>query len=136
MGNEAEMLAEGHLGAEGSQAGKKYKKIFEYCMDLTPFELHFGTWRHLFRNIFYVFVWRCLCRCLVDIWKSKVRKRLPKWSPKGTWGYPLGSERTMVFIVREAYEEVSGRVWEATFSRLRLRTLSGGVPGSILADFA
>ena len=41
----------------------------------------------------------------------------------------------MVFIVREAYEGVSGRLWEAIFSRLRLQTLSGGVPGSILADF-
>ena len=41
----------------------------------------------------------------------------------------------MVFTVREAYEGVSGRLWEAIFYRLRLQTLSGGVPGSILADF-
>ena len=66
---------------------------------------------------------------------QKASKMEPKWSPKGAWGYLLGSEKTMVFIVREAYEGVSGRLWEATFSRLRLQTLSGGVPGSILADF-
>ena len=66
---------------------------------------------------------------------QKAPKMEPKWSPKGAWGYPLGSEKTMVFIVREAYEGVSGRLWEATFSRLRLQTLSGGVLGSILADF-
>ena len=41
----------------------------------------------------------------------------------------------MVFTVREAYGGVSGRLLEAIFSRLRLQTLSGGVPGSILADF-
>ena len=66
---------------------------------------------------------------------QKAPQMEPKWSPKGAWGYPLGSEKTMVFIVREAYEGVSGRLWEATFSRLRLQTLSGGVLGSILADF-
>ena len=59
----------------------------------------------------------------------------PKWKPKGASGYFLGSEKTMVFTAREAYEGVSGRLWEAIFSRLRLQTLSGGVPGSILADF-
>ena len=59
----------------------------------------------------------------------------PKWSPKGASGYFLGSEKTMVFTAREAYEGVSGRLWEAIFSRLRLQTFSGGVPGSILADF-
>ena len=64
-----------------------------------------------------------------------VAKRLPKRSPKGASGYFLGSEKTMVFTVREAYEGVSGRLWEATFYRLRLQTLSGGVPGRILADF-
>jgi len=66
---------------------------------------------------------------------QKAPKMEPKWSPKGAWGYPLGSEKTMVFIVREAYEGISGRLWEATFSRLRLQTLSGGVLGSIFADF-
>ena len=66
---------------------------------------------------------------------QKASKMEPKWSPKGASKYFLGSEKTMVFIVREAYEGVSGRLWEAIFSRLRLQTLSGGVPGSILADF-
>jgi hypothetical protein len=40
----------------------------------------------------------------------------------------------MAGTVREAYGEVSGRVWEATFSRLRLQSLFGGVFGSIFAD--
>ena len=71
-----------------------------------------------------------------DFWAPMVAKRLPKWSPKGVSGYFLGSEKTMVFTVREAYEGVSGRLWEAIFYRLRLQTLSGGVPGRILADFA
>jgi len=66
---------------------------------------------------------------------QKAPKMEPNWSPKGAWGYPLGSEKTMVFTVREAYGEVSGRLWEATFSRRRLQTRSGRVPGSILADF-
>ena len=70
-----------------------------------------------------------------DFWAPMVAKRLPKWSPKGASGYFLGSEKTMVFTVREAYEGVSGRLWEAIFYRLRLQTLSGGVPGRILADF-
>ena len=47
----------------------------------------------------------------------------------------MGSARTMVFTVREAYGEVSGRLREATFSRLRLQTLFGGVLGSNCADF-
>jgi hypothetical protein len=41
----------------------------------------------------------------------------------------------MAGIVREAYGEVSGRVREATFSRLRLQTLFGGDFESIFADF-
>ena len=66
---------------------------------------------------------------------QKAPKIEPKWSPKGARGDLLGSEKTVVFIVWEAYEGVSGGLWEATFSRLRLQTLSGGVLGSILADF-
>ncbi len=41
----------------------------------------------------------------------------------------------MAGTVREAYGEVSGRVREATFSRLRLQTLFGCLLGSIFADF-
>jgi hypothetical protein len=41
----------------------------------------------------------------------------------------------MAGTVREAYGRVSGRVGEATFSRLRLQTLFGGVLGSIFTDF-
>ncbi len=43
--------------------------------------------------------------------------------------------KTIVFIVREAYGEVSGSLREATFSSQRLQTLFGGVLGSIFADF-
>ena len=66
---------------------------------------------------------------------QKASKMEPKWSPKGARGDLLGSEKTVVFIVREAYEEVSGTLWENTFSRRRLQTLLGGVSGSIFADF-
>ena len=66
---------------------------------------------------------------------QEASKMEPKWSSKGASWYFLGSEKTMVFTAREAYEGVSGRLWETIFSRLRLQTLSGGVPGSILADF-
>ena len=95
---------------------------------MRPGSIFFGV-------VFLCFFWRCLFQSVGDFWAPMVAKRLPKWSPKGASGYFLGSEKTMVFIVREAYEGVSGRLWEAIFSRLRLQTLSGGVPGSILADF-
>ena len=58
-----------------------------------------------------------------------------KWSPKGARGHLLGSVKTMAGTVREAYGEVSGRVREATFSRLRLQTLFGCLLGAIVADF-
>ena len=90
-------------------------------------------------SFFYVFLevpFSIPSRLLGTNGGQKASKMEPKWSPKGASGYFLGSEKTMVFIVREAYEGVSGRLWEAIFSRLRLQTLSGGVPGSILADFA
>ena len=41
----------------------------------------------------------------------------------------------MAVTVREAYEEVSDRLREATFSRKGLQTLFGGVLGTIFADF-
>ena len=122
-------------GPKGSRKEKRCKKWLGFGLDLNPFWLHFETWRHFFRSRFSMFFWRCLFHSLGDFWAPMVAKRLPKWSPKGASGYFLGSEKTMVFIVRQAYEGVSGRLWEATFSRLRLQTLSGGVPGSILADF-
>ena len=114
---------------------KKCQKWFGFGLDLNPFWLHFETWRHFFRSRFSMFFWRCLFQSVGDFWAPMVAKRLPKWSPKGASGYLLGSEKTMVFTARKAYEGVSGRLWEAIFSRLHLQTLSGGVPGSILADF-
>ena len=42
--------------------------------------------------------------------------------------------RTMVFIVREAYRGVSGRLREPTFYKPRLLTLPGGASERIFAD--
>ena len=86
-------------------------------------------------DVFWKLYFSNLGRLLEAKGAQKATKMKPKWSTKEAWGYPMGSEKTMVFTVREAYGGVSGRLWEAIFSRLRLQTLSGGVPGSILADF-
>ena len=59
----------------------------------------------------------------------------PKSSQKRAWGYPLGSVKSMAGAMFSAHKGVSGRVREATFSRLRLQTLFGRVLGSIFADF-
>ncbi len=126
-------------GRKGPREAKGCQKWSGFGLDSSPFGLHFGTWRHLFRRHFFMFFLEVSFslpgRLLGAKGAQKAPQMEPKWSPKGAWGYPLGSEKTMVFIVREAYGEVSGRLWEATFSRLRLQTLSGGVLGSILADF-
>ena len=58
-----------------------------------------------------------------------------KWSPKRTWGYPVGSVKTMAGVMFSVHKGVSGRVREATFSTLGLQTYSGGVLGSILVIF-
>jgi len=55
--------------------------------------------------------------------------------PKGRLTHLVGSARTIVFIVRAAYGEVSGSLREATFSRLRPRTPFGSVSESIFDDF-
>ncbi len=47
----------------------------------------------------------------------------------------MGSVKSMAGAVFSSHERVWGRVLEATFSRLGLKTHSGGVLGSILADF-
>jgi hypothetical protein len=51
---------------------------------------------------------------------QKGSKMEPKWSPKRAWGHPLGSVKTMAGAVFSACEGVSGKVREATFSRLGL----------------
>ena len=66
---------------------------------------------------------------------QKAPKMEPKWGQKDAWGHFVGSAITMLFTVREAYGRVSGRLWEATFSRLCLQTLFGGVLECIFADF-
>jgi len=92
---------------KGPREEKRYQKWFGFGVDLSRFEFHFGTWRHFFRNMFLMFF---LGGVFVDadFWKSKVPKRLSKWSAKGAWGYPLGSEKTMVFIVRETMRKSRG----------------------------
>jgi len=139
MENGAEMGPGGHFGAKGSQEGKKVPKIVWIWSGFEPFWAPFWDLEAFFSEYFFdVFLevsFSLPGRLLGAKGAQKAPKMEPKWSPKGAWGYPLGSEKTMVFIVREAYGEVSGRLWEATFSRLRLQTLSGRVPGSILADF-
>ena len=86
-------------------------------------------------NVFWKIYFSNLGRLLEAKGAQKATKMKPKWSPKEAWGYPLGSEKTMVFTVREAYEGDSGRLWETTFSCLRLQILSGELPGSICTDF-
>jgi hypothetical protein len=66
---------------------------------------------------------------------QKGSKMEPKWSPKLPWRHPLGSVKSMAGAMFSAHEGVSGRVREATFPRLRLQTLFGGVLGSIFTDF-
>ena len=62
-------------------------------------------------------------------------KTEPKGSRKRAWGHPVGSVKSMAGVMFSAHKGVSGRVREATFSRLGLQMHSGGVLGSILADF-
>ena len=126
-------------GPKGPRKEKRCQKWFGFGLDLNTFWLHFGTWRHFFQSRFSMFFFKVPfsipSRLLGTNGGQKASKMEPKWSPKGASGYFLGSEKTMVFTAREAYEAVSGRLREAIFCRLRLQTLSGGVPESILADF-
>ena len=99
--------------------------------------LHFGTFLEPYFDVFFCVA--CIFAGLFCIWAPKsdprAPKMVPKWSPNRVRGHPVDGEKTMVFTVREAYEEVSGTLWENTFSRRRLQTLLGGVSGSIVADF-
>ena len=62
---------------------------------------------------------QCAQRCVRERPKTKKNaplgaqgcQKVPKWSPKGARGDFLGSEKTVVFIAREAYERVSGKLW-------------------------
>ncbi len=99
----------------------------------------FGTLGHLFRCLFSMFFWKAsfspLGRLLSAKGAQKGAKREAKWSRKRAWRYPVGSVKSMAGAVFSSHERDWGRVREATFSRLGLKTHSGGVLGSILGDF-
>ena len=88
-----------------------------------------------FCNVFFEGIFFAFGRVLGAQGAQRAPKIDPKGSQRASQRRHVGSAKTMVFIVREAYGEVSGRLREATFSRLRLQTLSGGVSGSIFSDF-
>ena len=75
MGNAAEVAPGGHLGAEGSQRGKKVPKM---VLDFSAFELHFGTWRHFFRNIFQMFFWEVSLSLPGGFLEGKAAQQAPR----------------------------------------------------------
>ena len=97
------------------------------------------TLGHPFPYLFLMLFWKGSFSPLERPWSAtggqKGSKMNPKWSPKRTWGYPVGSVKTMAGAMFSAHKGVSGRVREATFSTLGLQTYSGGVLGSILVIF-
>ncbi len=99
----------------------------------------FETLGHRFPYFFLKLFWKRSFSPLGRPWGAtgyqKGSKMNPKWSPKRPWGYPVGSVRTMAGVMFSTHKGVSGRVREATFSTLGLQTHSGGVLGSIFADF-
>jgi len=119
-------------GEEGSQEAKTQisHSIWEVILE---------TVGPMFRGYFLMFFSKAsfslLGRLLGAQGAQKAPKTEPKWSQRHAWRHLVGSARTMVFTVPEAYGEVSGRLREATFSRPRLQTLFGGVLGSTCADF-
>ncbi len=125
-----------HLGRRWLQGGKKGARGHR---SQPISEVFFETLGHLFRFLFLMLFWKAsfsvLGRLLGAKGAQKGAKMEPKWRPKRSWGHPLGSVKSMAGAMFAAHEGVSGRVLEATFSRLGLQTHSGGVLGSILADF-
>ena len=97
-----------------------------------------SIWELIWERCFYTF-WGDVSlsspgRLLGALSAQKAPNMESKWSQKSTWRHFVGSARTMVFTVREAYWALSGRLREATFFRLRLQTLFGGFLGSTFAD--
>ena len=123
---ERRWLQRGKKGAHG----RKCRPISEVILE---------TLGHPFPCIFLRLFWKGSFSPLERPWSAtggqKSSKMNPKWSSKRTWGYPVGSVKTMAGAMFSAHKGVSGRVREATFSTLGLQTYSGGVLGRILVDF-
>ena len=109
------------------------------CRDWNPFWLHFGTLGQFvgggFFEVFLFASFSILGRFLGAQGAQKAPKMEAKWRPKRAGGHPLGSVKSMAGAMFSAHKGVSGRVREATFSRLGLKTFFGGVLGSIFCDF-
>ncbi len=125
-----------HLGRRWVQIGKMAARG-QKCQAVLVVILK--TLGHLFRYLFLRLFRKISCsppgRLLVAKGDQKASEIGLKWRPKRTQGHPLGSVKSMAGAMFAAHEGVSGRVREATFSRPGLQTHSGGVLGSILADF-
>ena len=127
------------LGAKGPRGRKKVPKMVWIWSGLEPFLAPFWDFQADFWRLFLMSFFKACFSVLGPLLGAKgaqkAPKMEPKWSRKGARGHPLGSVKCMAGTVRETYGEVSGRLREATFSRLDLQTLPGGVLGSIFADF-
>ena len=128
-----------HSGAKGAQGGKKVPKMIWIWSGLEPFLAPFWHFEApLWRSFFDVFFEGLFFASWATFGRPgcpKGSQNEPKWSQTGSRRHLVGSARTMVFTVQEAYGEVSGRLRETTFSRLRLQTLPGGVLGIIFSEF-
>ena len=132
MKNEAKMGSGPHLGRRWVQGGQKDAQVL-FGTDLL--EVILVTFGHLFGRLFLMLFWKASCwplgRLLGAKGAQKGSKMEPKWRPKRAWGHPLECVKTIAGAMFSAHKGVSGRVREATFSRLGLQTLFGGVLGSI-----
>ncbi len=135
----AKMGSEAHSGPEGSQGGKKVLKMVWIWSGLGSFWAPFWYLKAPFRESFLMLFregsFSVFGRLLGARGAQKGSKMEPKRSPKRARGHPLGSVKTMAGAMFPAYKGVSGRVREATFSRLGLQTLFGEVLGCIFDDF-
>ena len=105
----------------------------------THFGGHFKDFGASFSMHFLKLFWKGSFSPLERPWSAtggqKCSKMNPKWSSKRTWGYPVGSVKTMAGAMFSAHKGVSARVRERLFSTLGLQTHSGGVLGSIFVIF-
>ena len=125
-----------HLGRRWVE-GEKKGAIRQFLRPILG--VFFLTFGHLSGSLFLMLFWKAsfspLGRLLGAKGLQKRGKMEPKWCRKRAWGHPLECVKTMAGAMFSAHKGVSGRVREATFSRLGLQTHSGGVRGSISADF-
>ena len=105
----------------------------------TNFKALFYDFGSLFSLPFLMLFWKAYFSLLRRFGGAqgaqKGAKMEPKWKPERSWGHLLGSVKSIAGAMISAHEGGSGRVQEAAFSRPGLQTHSGGVLGSILADF-